>query len=79
MILSLFLLNPEVLMGIALNKRRQASLFDLSLQHDRIWSTMSPEQQQQALARLSALLVDIIHRSTPQTPSENDYARSNHS
>lgn len=66
-------------MGIALNKRRQASLFDPSLQYDRIWSAMSPEQQQQALARLSALLVDIIHHSTTQTKSENDHARSNHS
>jgi hypothetical protein len=56
-------------MGFYQRHWRLATLFDQ--QHDdRIWATLSPEQQQQALALLGALLAEIIHNHSPQPNQE---------
>jgi hypothetical protein len=69
-------------MGLSQGRRRQAELFDQHgenlLQNYRIWSSLSPLQQQQARELLRALLAEIIYHSSSQPNKENDHARGNH-
>jgi len=64
-------------MGFYQRHRRLATLFDP--QHDdRIWATLSPEQQRQARTLLCTLLAEIIHHVSPPSNTEINHARRNH-
>ena len=65
-------------MGRYLIRRRQTDLFDPTPSHEQIWAHLSPEQQQQALQRFSALLVDIIPSFLTQPFQEKDHARNHY-
>ena len=66
-------------MGLSRRRRRQSELFDQhgesSSQNSRIWSSLSPLQQQQARELLHALLAEIVYDSSLQPKKENHHAR----
>jgi hypothetical protein len=64
-------------MGFYQHSWRLATLFDQQ-QDDRIWATLSPDQQQQARALLSALLAEIIHHVSTPSNTEINHACRNH-